>query len=101
MGNNETPTIRKGFKMSNLEIAKKITSIVVGMGTGSISAHIIKNNVPMESVIQKITVPSAAIVIGMMASEATEKYTDAKIDKIVAAFKSAKTKIDEAQKDQK
>lgn len=86
--------------MNKLEIAKKAVTIVIGLGASKISSSIIKNNVPVDSVIDKITVTSATIVIGMMAGEATKKFTGDKIDEIVAQISEAKTKLQEAQKTQ-
>lgn len=81
--------------MNKLEIAKKAVTIVIGLGASKISASIIKNNVPTETVIEKVTVTSAAIVIGMMASESTKKFTETKIDEIVASVSEFKSSIKE------
>jgi hypothetical protein len=76
--------------MTRLEITKKIVSAVVGAGTGKIVGATISNNMPDGGIVTKITVVAASLIIGMMASEATSKYTDAKIDEIVAMWKQAK-----------
>lgn len=76
--------------MTRLEITKKIASTVVGMGTGKIIGGIISNNIPPGGIVTKITVVVASLVIGMMVTDATTKYTDAKIDEVVAMWKKAK-----------
>lgn len=86
--------------MNKLEIAKKAITLVIGLGASKISSSIIKNNVPVDSVIDKITVSSATIVIGMMAGEATKKFTGDKIDELVAQVTEQKNKFQEAKKTQ-
>ena len=73
--------------MTKLDIAKKATSLVVGVGASKIVADIILNNVNPTTIVTKITVAVAAVVIGAMASDATKKYTDAKIDEFLDAYK--------------
>lgn len=85
--------------MNKLEITKKVATFVVGVGTSKIAQSIIQNNVSTDTVIAKVTVNSAALVIGMMASEATKKFTNAKIDEYASLFADAKDKIKEAQED--
>lgn len=69
--------------MTKIQIAKQIVGFVVGAGTATISRTIIKNNVDPEKSTNKVTVNAASVVIGAMATDATRKYTDAKIDEIV------------------
>lgn len=83
--------------MNKIDIVKKAATIIVGLGASKISSGIIKNNVAVESVIEKITVTSASIVIGMMTGEATRKFTETKIDEVVAAIDKARNNIKEAQ----
>lgn len=78
--------------MDKIDITKKISSFVVGMGTGKIVTAVIGANVPTDSIIEKITVYSAGVVIGMMAKDATKQYTDVKIDEAVAFVHQIQTK---------
>lgn len=74
--------------MTKLEITKRVASAVVGIGTGKIAASIIKNNYPSGGIVTHVTVVVASVVIGMMASDATSQYTDAKIDEAVSWWKT-------------
>lgn len=69
--------------MTKTEIAKKATSFVVGFGTTKVVKQIIKNNVDVSKVTDKVAIEIAAYVLGMMLADATEKWTDTKIDKLV------------------
>ena len=89
------------MQINKLAVAKKIATIVVGIGTNRIATAIIKNNVETETVIQKVTVESAGVVIGMMASEATKEFTATKIDEIVEVFQMVKTKLADAKAEAK
>lgn len=66
--------------MTKLEIAKSVTSFVVGAGTSKIITQIIKNNTQPENVTDTVTMTAGAVVLGMMVADVTRKYTDAKID---------------------
>lgn len=68
--------------MKKIEIAKKIVSSIVGIGTGMIVKQIIENNVDTNTVASKVAVGSAALVIGSAASDMTSEYTNAKIDEL-------------------
>lgn len=78
--------------MTKTFIAKKIVTSIVGFGTSTIAQTIIKNNVPTETTFQVISVNSASAVIGLMASDATSSWTDAKIDEAVNWWKTNVTK---------
>lgn len=69
--------------MTKLEFAKGAAKLIVGIGTGKVVHGIIATNVPSGGIITKVTVVTAAIVIGAMASEKTEAFTDQKIDEAV------------------
>lgn len=71
-----------------LSTFKQIVSTTVGLGAGSITTQIIKNNVVPGNPITKITVTSAMIVIGFMASEAVGDYTDNMIDQFAEAIQN-------------
>lgn len=72
--------------MTKLEVAKKATSLVVGFGTSAIVAGFIRNNSAPSNAAEKVAMPVAAFVIGMMAVEVTKKYTDHQFDKAVAWY---------------
>lgn len=74
--------------MDQIEITKKIASVIVGIGTSKIVGAIIQNNVSPESIIDKVTVIGASLVIGAMAKDATKSYSDAKIDEAVLFWKT-------------
>lgn len=73
--------------MTKLEVAKRATSLVVGFGTSAIVAGFIKNNSAPANAAEKVAMPAAALVIGMMAVEVTRKYTDHKFDEAVAWYR--------------
>lgn len=80
--------------MNKLATFKLVARIIVGAGTTTVSNSIIKNNVQPNNVIEQISVGVASVVIGSMASEATKSHTDAKIDSIVEAWNSSKSKTE-------
>lgn len=69
--------------MNRIKLVKNVTSFVVGLGTTKIVNSIIQNNVNPKTVVDQVTVVSAALVIGSMAADATKSYTDTKIDELV------------------
>jgi hypothetical protein len=90
----------KGILMNpnsdGVRLTKFATKIVVGFGASKIAGDIIKNNVrtPVTK-IDKITILSASFVIGMMASNAVEKYAAGAIDDLVTAVNDLKKKDEE------
>ncbi len=70
--------------MTKLEIAKSVTSFVVGAGTSKIITHIIKNNTSPENLTDTVTMTAGTVVLGMMVADVTRRYTDAKIDEAAA-----------------
>lgn len=76
--------------MNALSIVKSTVGAVVGFGVGKIISTIVVNNVPAETAIDKTTVFAARLVIAMLVGDATQKYTDAKIDSIADALNKAK-----------
>jgi hypothetical protein len=69
--------------VNKTKIAKFIVSSIVGLGTSTITNAIIVNNVQPATNFQKVSVTAASAAIGMMASDATSSYTNAKIDELV------------------
>lgn len=72
--------------MNKLSTFKLVARLVVGAGTTTISNSIIRNNVAPTNLFQQISVGTASLVIGSMASEAARSHTDTQIDAIVAAW---------------
>lgn len=72
--------------MTKIDIAKKATSFVVGVGVTKIVNAICINNTQPQKITDKVTVVAGAIVLGMIASDVTSKYTDAKIDELVTWY---------------
>lgn len=66
--------------MTKLDLAKGVTSFVVGAGTSKIITQIIKNNTSPENVADTVTMTTGAVVLGMMVADVSRRYTDAKID---------------------
>lgn len=82
--------------MEPLDLAKMAARYMIGAGTGKIVVSIIQNNVAApENLYKKVQIVGAGIVIGMMAKDATKKYTDMKIDEYVAFYnESIKPRIE-------
>jgi hypothetical protein len=72
--------------MTKLDITKIVVTTVVGFGASKIAKSICLNNTPTDNIPDKVMVHSAAFVAGMMASELTRKYTNAKIDEIAVWY---------------
>lgn len=77
--------------MNTVQIAKAATKFIVGAGTSKIVHTIIKNNVDPQNTYDTVTVFAGSLVIGSMAANATQEYTDAKIDKFVAWCRELKS----------
>ena len=69
--------------MNKTDIAKRVVSTIVGIGTTKIVSSIISTTTDPESVTDKVAVLASSFVIGSMAVEATRNWTDTKIDGIV------------------
>jgi len=78
---NETPYER--IPMTKIELTKRLTSLIVGVGTGKIISSIIKNNVAPEKLTDKVAIACASYVLGAMVADAASNWTDAKIDEAV------------------
>lgn len=78
--------------MTKTELAKSAVTLLVGLGTGKIVNDIVKNNTNCDSTLQTVEVTGAAVVIGMMAADATTAYTDRKIDDLIHWYKTNVTK---------
>lgn len=80
------------MKFDTVTIAKKTLSTIVGIGTSKIIKSIIENNVPTETLTDKVTVNAASIAIGGATAELTSRYTDSQIDKLVTLWRTATKK---------
>lgn len=78
--------------MTKTDIAKKAVRIVVGFGTAKIVSSIIQNNTDPETVTDQVAITGASVVVGMMAADATDAYTAAKIDELIAWWNANVTK---------
>lgn len=78
--------------MTKTELVKSAVTILVGLGTGKIVNDVIQNNTNCDSTLQTVEVTGAAVVIGMMAADATTDYTDRKIDELIHWYKTTVTK---------
>lgn len=74
--------------MNKLQLAKNVTSVIVGFGTTKIVGTIIRNNVAAESLTDKVTVTAGTYVLGAMVADLSKRYTDAKIDEVAAWYKA-------------
>lgn len=79
--------------MDKIELTKNIAKIVVGIGTTRIVKRIIQNNVESDGIVDDVTIGSASVVVGMMASGATGAYTDAFIDSIHETLKTVNQEV--------
>lgn len=68
--------------MTKLDVTKIVVTTIVGFGASKIASSICLNNTQPDNIPDKVMIHSAAFVVGMMASEVTRKYTNAKIDEI-------------------
>ena len=75
--------------MTKTLIAKRIISFVVASGTSRIIGGIVQNNTSPKSTYDAVAIASGSIVLGMMAADATKKFTDEQIDKLIAQWKEA------------
>jgi len=73
--------------MTKLDFVKTAASFVVGAGTTTIVASIIKNNVQPRNAYDKVTVVAGSIALGSMAASATKKYTADTIDEMADWWK--------------
>jgi hypothetical protein len=69
---------------TKIDIVKTVVGVVAGFGASRIAKMIIEKNTDEEERLHnRAAVFSAEVVIGMAASDATRRYTDAKIDEAV------------------
>lgn len=73
--------------------AKTIAKFIVGTSVGFTTGNIIKHNTSTTKRRHKAEAYVGAVVIGTMASEVAEDWTDKKIDQIVAAWSEATAQL--------
>lgn len=73
--------------MTKIEFTKKAARFVVGLSTGFTVSSALANNVPAVKTHQKVERYIGSTVVGFMASEAAESWTDRKIDEAVLWWK--------------
>ncbi len=73
--------------MKKIDIAKRVTSFVVGIGTSAVVKGIIETNVVPTNIPTKVAVYVTSVVIGSMATKATVKHSDEMIDDVVKQWK--------------
>ena len=78
--------------MNKLDIAKGATSLIVGTGVQRTISGIVKTNVPIVTIVDKVTVTASTFVVGSMAAASTKKYTDATLDEFAEKFEAFKKK---------
>lgn len=74
--------------MNKIDLTKTIVSTIVGAGSSKIVHTIIRNNVDPQTAVDTVTVAAGSLVLGSMVSDATKKYTDAKIDAAIVWWKT-------------
>jgi hypothetical protein len=85
--------MKEGTIMTKTSIAKKAVSVVIGVGVTHIVSGIISSTTEAEKATDRVAVYASSWVLGAMAVEATKKYTDAKIDRLVALWKEVNAKV--------
>lgn len=78
--------------MTRTEFAKKATSAVVSFSVGRVISAIIHNNVPVQTVADKVAVETGSFVLGGMAATHASQYTDQMIDDVSNWWKTNVTK---------
>lgn len=79
--------------MTKTDLLKSVSSFVVATTTGTVVKEIIKNNIDPQTVAAKAACLIASYVLGAIAADAGKKWTDAKIDELIAEIKEARQKI--------
>jgi hypothetical protein len=79
-------TTTKRLIMDKLDIFKKATRTVVGLGITRVVSAVVKNNVPDGNFYNKVAIHVGIYVIGGMISEISKGFTDEKIDEVVTFY---------------
>ena len=87
--------------MNKLDATKLVVEFVVGTGVAKITSDIIANNInDPEKITSKVSTIAGAVVLGMMAKDASKHYVSVKIDSTIESLKKSKQKIAEAKKEE-
>ena len=70
--------------MTKTQIAKHVTSAIVGWSTSKVVRNVIENNTEPDGTTDKLAVTIGSYVLGAIAADASKKWTDAQIDKLIA-----------------
>lgn len=87
------PPTEKDPIMNARTVTKKITAVVVGLGTSKITADIITKHAQPNNLVQGVTIVVASVFIGMMAADKTSQYTETKIDEMFDWFDQTKSEL--------
>lgn len=68
--------------MTKLDLIKRGTSLIVGVGVTTVVHAVCQNNAQPQKIADKVTVGAAGIVLAMMVCDVTRVYTDNKIQSI-------------------
>lgn len=80
--------------MDKLLVAKRVVSAAVGFSVTKIVSAVIENNIqPSDKPIDRAAIAAGTYVLGGIAADASKKYTDAKIDELVAWYKETRAKF--------
>lgn len=78
--------------MTKIELIKGLTTFIVGSATATVVKEIIKNNTSPEKVADKAACIIASYVLGAIAADASKKWTDQKIDELIASIQKIRQK---------
>lgn len=76
--------------MANRDVVKTISRYTLMFGSSRIVGSVVKNNVPVNNLFQKITVGTTTFVIGGMLTDLTAESADRKIDILFDALEGKK-----------
>lgn len=83
--------------MTKTGIAKMAIGFVVGTGTKIIIKAIVRNNVDISKVADKVAVEAATWVLSALVAKGAKQYTDKMINDLISQWQEIKSKIDEAR----
>jgi len=70
--------------MTKTDVAKRVVSGIVMFSTASVVKQVIKNSTSATTIPERIAVIIAGYVLGAIAADASQIWTDAKIDELIA-----------------
>lgn len=78
--------------MTKLEATKRVATSVVSFSVGRVISTILHNQVPTQTVTDKVALEVGSLAIGGMVAKSAAKYTDETIDDIALWWKQNVTK---------